>query len=349
MKTIANLLIAFIIMLSGSCSDKPLDTYTNEITNDRMLLILSAPSIHDPYYADAFQMIVDFQIDYANTIIGNDNVIVIVDQQTKPYYKGKIAEDVLITDDVYDIWVRDFTTVNPSHPVEFKYTWASMSQQESVEVQNSFKTFANRYGIQRVTSDLLIDGGNIVDNYAGKVVTTTRFMEDNKLTYERAKQELMYLLGATDVAIVEPDEEVLAHADGMLSWIDENTLLVNDYSEDTAFRNSVLNELQSSFPTTTIIEVPVQFTENPPGEWEGFESACGIHLNATVTFNYIYVPIFNMPHDQEVISIITKNSTKEVIEINTEGVCAMGGSVRCLTWQLAGKNAEKLILAAREN
>jgi len=224
-----------------------------------------------------------------------------------------------------------------------------MSQQESIEVQNSFIAFADRYGIQRSTSNLLIDGGNIVDDYNGKVVATTRFMEDNNLTYERAKQELMYLLGATQVAIVEPDEDVLAHADGMLSWIDENTLLVNDYSDDTVFRNLIINELKSSFPNTTIIEVPVVFTENPPGEWEGFESACGINLNATVTFNCIYVPVFNMAHDEEVIDIITENSTKKVIEINAEGVCAMGGSVRCLTWQLGGKNAEKLILAAREN
>jgi hypothetical protein len=38
-----------------------------------------------------------------------------------------------------------------------------------------------------------------------------------------------------------------------------------------------------------------------------------------------------------------------VITINAEGVCSMGGSVRCLTWQLTGENAEKLILAAKEN
>lgn len=325
------------------------ENYSNEIANERMLLVLSAPSFYDTYYADAFQSIVDFQIEYAKEIMGNDNVVVIVDKFTKSYYKGKLPEDVLITDEVYDIWMRDFTTINPLHPVQFKYTWASMSQQESVEIQDSFIVFSDKHEIQRVTSDLLIDGGNIVDNYVGKVITTTRFMDDNKLTKIEAKQQLMFLLAATKVAIIEPDEPVLAHADGMVSWIDENTLLVNDYSDDTAFRNAVMSELQTSFPTTTIIEVPVQFTENPPGEWEGFESACGINLNACVTFNNIYVPVFNMPHDEEAVGIIKENTTKKVIEINAEGVCAMGGSVRCLTWQLAGKNAEALILAAREN
>jgi agmatine/peptidylarginine deiminase len=314
-----------------------------------MLLVLSAPSVYDTYYSSAFQLIVKFQINYAKAIIGNDNVVIVVDADTKAYYEKDLPEDVLITADVYDIWIRDFATVNPLNPVQFKYTQASMTQQESVEVQNSFQAFANQYYIQKSTTSLLLDGGNIVDNYAGKVITTTRFMEDNGLNYLEAKQELMSLLNATETAILEPDEEVLAHSDGMVMWLDENTLLVNDYSSDTAFRELVMDELAASFPNTAIIEVPVQYTQNKPGQWDGFESACGINLNSVLTFKNIYVPIYNMSHDQQVVNIIQQNTTKNVITINTEGVCSMGGGVRCLTWQLAGQNAEKLIIAARGN
>jgi agmatine/peptidylarginine deiminase len=291
---------------------------------------------------------VDFQISYANAIMGNDNIVIIVDKDTMPYYENQLPDDILITAEVYDIWMRDFTTVNPQNPIQFTYTWASMTKKESREVQNSFVKIADHYGIQRVTTDLLIDGGNIVDNYVGKVITTTRFMEDNNLSYEEAVEELANLLNADEVAIIEADEEVLAHSDGMVSWIDDDVLLVNDYSDDPSFRNMVMDELLAAFPTTTIIEVPVEYTTNPPGEWEGFESACGVNLNATVTFNNIYVPVFNMPHDQTAVSIIKENTTKKVITINAEAVCPMGGSVRCLTWQLTGENAEKLILAARE-
>jgi len=351
MKRMTNiLLVAITILLSCNKPEAQMnDNYSNEISSDKMLLVLSAPSIHESYYSSAFQLIVDFQINYAKSIMGNDNVVVIVDRDTKSYYRGKLPEDVLITADVYDIWVRDFTTVNPLNPVQFKYTWASMTQQESIEVQNSFNAFADKYGIQRAKTNLLLDGGNIVDNYAGKVITTTRFMDDNNLNYEEAKQELINLFNATKIAIIEPDEEVLAHSDGMVSWIDENVLLVNDYSSDPMFRNLVMDELQSAFPNATIIEVPVQFSTNSPGVWDGFESACGVNLNSTVTLKNIYVPIFNMSHDQQVVDIIQQNTTKNVITINSEGVCPMGGSVRCLTWQLTGENAEKLILAAREN
>ena len=40
-------------------------------------------------------------------------------------------------------------------------------------------SFADLFVIDRSSSGLYLDGGNIVDNYAGRIVTTTRFLEDN--------------------------------------------------------------------------------------------------------------------------------------------------------------------------
>ncbi|MCU0240213.1 MAG: agmatine deiminase family protein, partial [Pyrinomonadaceae bacterium] len=304
--------------------------------------------VHNNYYKPAFQKIVDFQIDYAATILNYDNVVVIVDKDTKPFYEEKLPDDVLITAEVFDIWMRDFTTVNPIEPTQFQYTWASMSKKQSIETQESFADFADKYGINRKQSNLIIDGGNIVDNYGGKYITTTRFAKDNKLSIKEAKEKLKETLNAKEVAILEPDEEVLAHSDGMVMWLDEKTLLVNQYT-DKAFRKLVLDELTASFPDTNIIEVPVEYGKNKRGEWEGFESACGVNLNSVLTFKNIYVPVFGMTHDKKAVEIIRQNTDKTVLEIDAKGVCPMGGSVRCLTWQLTGENAEKLIQAAREN
>jgi agmatine/peptidylarginine deiminase len=350
MKTIA-VIMATVISTIGNCNrESPTDANaTNKLANDRMLLVLSAPSIHDKYYKKAFQQIVDFQISYAQSIIGNDNVVIIVDKDTKKFFEGKVPEDILLEEEVHDIWMRDFTTVNPENPVQFVYTWASMTKTESVEVQNSLKKMANRYNIKHKTTDLLIDGGNIVDNYKGRVITTTRFMEDNHLTHAAAKEELKEVLGAKEVAILEPDEIVLAHSDGMVSWVDDDVLLVNDYSDKPAFRAKILNELKQSFPGVTVIEIPVAYKTNPPGQWDGFESACGVNLNATVTYKNLYVPIFNMGHDNEVVQEIKKHTSKKVVPVNAENVCAMGGSVRCLTWQLTGENAARLIDAAKKH
>jgi agmatine/peptidylarginine deiminase len=345
--------ILFVLFVNFGCSPKietenKQNSFSNVSAKDKMLLVLSAPSVHNNYYKPAFEKIVDFQIDYAKKVLGNDNVVVIVDKDTKPFYENKLPEDVLLTAEVFDIWMRDFTTVNPIEPTQFTYTWASMSKKQSQETQESFADFADKYDIQRKQSNLIIDGGNIVDNYGGKYITTTRFATDNKLSIKEAKAKLKETLNAKEVAILEPDEEVLAHSDGMVMWLDEKTLLVNQYT-DKAFRKLVLDELTASFPDTNIIEVPVEYGKNKRGEWEGFESACGVNLNSVLTFKNVYVPVFGMAHDKQAVEIIKQNTDKNLIEIDAKGVCPMGGSVRCLTWQLTGDNAEKLIKAAREN
>ncbi len=321
------------------------------VQENRMLLVLSAPSIHDTYYEPAFQRIVDFHINYANAVLehGADDVVILVDADTFNSYWGLVPDEVLLTTDVEDIWMRDFTTVNPYAPTQFTYTWASMSHEDSKVVQGSFDVFADGLGIERSKTKYLIDGGNVVDNYAGDIIVTTRFMEDNNLTYTEAKEALKAEYGAERVAIIEPDEDALAHSDGMVMWLDEQTLLVNDYSSfGREFQDAILGELEESFPDVNIIEVPVEYGENAPGEWEGFSSACGVNLNAVLTETTVYVPTFGMAHDARALEIIRANTDKHVIEIEANGVCPMGGSVRCLTWQIANDNAKKIINAAQE-
>ena len=317
---------------------------TLEQIDGRMLLTLSAPSVHDDYYAPAFDEIVDFHTEYILRVLehGHDDIRLIVDAATKRYYDD-LPEEVIIVANVDDIWMRDFTTVNPDDPVQFTYTRASMPQLASQAVQDSFNDRFLPYGFELKTTNLLLDGGNLVDNYAGRVITTDRFLEDNDLTYDQWVTKLKQLLGATEVAILPPDEELLAHSDGMVSWIDDDVLLVNDYSERPELRDDVLAELEYAFPDVTIIEVPVAYGENAPGEREGFSSACGINLNAVSTNHAIYVPVFDMDHDQGVVDIIRQNTSKEVITIPAAWVCPMGGSVRCLTWQLGGKHARTMM------
>ncbi len=322
------------------------DGVKNTISDEKMLLVLAAPSvnINEDISEAIFSDIASFQINYAKTIInkGHDNVIILVDAETKAKYSEIPDDFLLVVAKDHHIWTRDFTTVDPYNPVQFRYSWSTMSQDESIAVQDEFNSFTDQYLVERERTDLILDGGNLVDNYAGKVITTTRFLTDNNLTYADGKLKLMELLGVQEVAIIEPDEEVMAHSDGQVMWLNENTLLVNDYSSSfgTDYKERLLNELTTSFPETTIIEVPVQFGEG----------ACGINVNSVLTKHAIYVPVFgDNSYENAVMETMKNNSSKDVIPVMAKSVCNLGGTVRCLTWQLTGENAEKLILAARND
>ncbi|MGB0930193.1 MAG: agmatine deiminase family protein [Chitinophagales bacterium] len=318
------------------------ENYVNKITNDRQLLVLSAPSVNNDYYYEDFYEIIGFMVDYANTIMHNDNVVVVADNATMPYLKGKLPQDVLLKSKVKDIWMRDFTTVFPKKMIQFTYSPTYLPYNFSSNTQWSFVNFTDKYGLTYDYEDLILDGGNIVDNNKNRVITTERFLEDNYLTVAQGKQLLKEILGVQYVSVIPYDDEVMGHADGMVMFSDDNTVLVNKYDEP--FRSQVINTLKADLPNTKIVETDVTFDDTV---WDDFASACGINLNSTVTDNFIYVPTFGSAAESSALQTIESNTTKTVKTIDAQGVCHMGGSVRCLTWQAMGQNAKKLIEAAR--
>ena len=324
------------------------DMFTNKTDKNRMLIVISAPPFEDTYYKEAYEKILKYDIEYAKSVIGKDNIVVLADSKAMPILKKYLPHDILLSADMYDIWLRYFTTVNPYKPVQFRYTAAAQSgsQKRADQVQKQFNKFTKKLGISYLTSILKLDGGNVVDNYNDKAIVTERFLKDNGLSKAEGKEKLKKLLSVKSVAIIPSDDESgLAHADGMLMFIDENTLALNRYDEP--LRSEILKELTSSFSKIKIIEVETHYEED---DWDpGFSSACGIYTNSIVTNKYIYVPIFGTKPDLKAIKTIQKNTDKTVVPIEASSVCYMGGSVRCLGWQLAGVNADKIINAARES
>ncbi|KZL12902.1 agmatine deiminase family protein [Pseudovibrio sp. Ad26] len=316
-------------------------SFTAALASDRDLILIAAPSIADTYdepeYAALFQDIIDFDIAYANAVYGNDEVRIVVDAQTRSYFKGKVPDEILLTDYLPHIWARDYTVINPSKPVQFRYTPVTFEGDQAVadEMQNGFNAFAKAKGLTFTHTGYMLDGGNIVDNHAGRVITTTRFLEDNDLSYEDGKAVLEELLNAKEVAILPPDEEVMAHSDGMVMFAEENTIILNRY--DAPMRTEITEELEASFPGIKIVEVDAMWDE------DDLSSACGVNVNAAMTSKYIYMPHFGDRNSDAVLKTIQANTSKTVIPVPANKVCKLGGSVRCLTLQLKGKAAQAIL------
>lgn len=309
--------------------------------NDAQVIVLAAPSINNNYYKSVFQDIVDFQVDYANAIDGRDEVIILVDQLTKPNYQGRVPNYVLVDANIGDIWIRDFSPVVAGGQVKFNYLPEYLSLSDANYIDNSFENWYRKVGLQYgKKSSLILDGGNVVDNGAGRVVVTNRFLYDNpQLTKGQAKQKLKQLLNANQVAIIkEAPGDATGHSDGMLMWADVNTIIL--HNQPASVQQKIINELKISFPGVKIVIAPDYYEFE---EWGGFTSACNLYVNALVTNNYIYVPTFNNGYDNQMINFIAQHSTKQVIPVPAEKVCFMGGSLRCLTWQLEGVFADDML------
>lgn len=332
----------FFLWISSTPAAPPV----NEAGADRTLVVLAAPSATDPYYRKLRKEILDFQTAFARQISGHDNVVVLADAPTMKELSASLPDDVLLEAPMPDIWMRDFAPVRPDHPVLFRYSATAQngSLKDAAHVQAAFVRFAHRHGLAFDQAPWILDGGNVVDNGIDKAIVTDRFLSDNHLDKEQAAQILREQLGVEHVAILPADpEDRLAHADGMVLFTDSNTVAITRYGGE--FQEALEQELRNAFPDVRIVEIESTFDDNAFDP--DFGSAKGIYVNATVTGNAIYMPVYGLETDGPALAKIHASTSLPVIPIDAGKIGTMGGSVRCLSTQMKGENARRLIEAAR--
>jgi agmatine/peptidylarginine deiminase len=101
-----------------------------------------------------------------------------------------------------------------------------------------------------------------------------------------------------------------------------------------------VKELKRSFLDVQIVEVANHI---PNTTWDNFTSAYNCFVSSIVMNNYIYMPTFNDGHDAEMLELFKLHTNKTFVPISTENVAKMGGSVRCLSWQVNNANKRKIL------
>jgi len=345
MPRILHLLLAGLWVGSAAAWGAP---PSNIASAERTLILLAAPSASDRYYKSRRKEILTFQMAYAKRILGKDNVVILGDKKTLRELSKELPEDILLEAPMRDIWMRDFTSVIPDRPILFRYSAAAQGDNQPTAdwVQAEFLRFAKRHDLRFRRTSRILDGGNVVDNGQDKAIVTDRFLSDNRLSKSQAIALLQKELGVERVAILPADpEDSLAHADGMALFIASNTVALTSYGG--AFQKTLKHELHKAFPGIQIIEFETRFDTEA---WDPkFGSAKGIYANATVTDDYIYLPVYGMETDAKAIEQIRTRTDREIVTIDASPIARMGGSVRCLSGQMKGENALKLIRAAQKS
>jgi agmatine/peptidylarginine deiminase len=61
----------------------------------------------------------------------------------------------------------------------------------------------------------------------------------------------------------------------------------------------------------------------------------GSYANMLVTNNAVYVPQYNQPsYDTQAIEVTKSHTSKKVVPVDMSKLSHMGGSVRCMSWQI---------------
>eukprot|EP00112_Aurelia_sp_Birch-Aquarium-sp1_P024880 Seg8036.2 transcript_id=Seg8036.2/GoldUCD/mRNA.D3Y31 product="putative agmatine deiminase" protein_id=Seg8036.2/GoldUCD/D3Y31 len=158
------------------------------------------------------------------------------------------------------------------------------------------------------------------------------------------------------VAIIPDPRDTTGHADGVVSFIDTNVLLIGDYC-DAKYYKEVKEAVEEAFPDLIIIKMPCmddkqEKSKKKKSNWRGFSSAVGAYVNILLTDSSVYVPHFGKAEvDSQALEIVSKNTQRRVVTVDTGKLSHMGGSVRCMSWQICQSHplAMALLQAAKKS
>ncbi len=231
-----------------------------------------------------------------------------------------------------DVWAVDYMPVQVCRKefVRFVYKPRYLQNDRDLKTITDTDAVCKSIGIETIKSKIVLDGGNVV-NSANKVVITERvFKENPSYVREDLIQELKQLFETDELFFIpEQPNDYTGHADGMLRFVDDNTLLINDYkNESTRFRKA----FEKAIHKIGIEHIVIPYN---PYQNENNNQANGAYINYLQMEDVVIVPVFGLKEDEEVIKRfeqIFNGST--ILAINANEIAKDGGVLNCISWNI---------------
>ena len=261
-----------------------------------------------------------------------------------------------IENDCNNVWCRDYMPVKNANGqfVQFIYDPSYLDKIKSWENKKpdaqKMKAIHEELQLKNVHfSKLKLDGGN-VELHGKKAIISDRFFQDNECqSFQEEKEKLQILKTelAVDKVIVIPQYpyDFTGHVDGLIRFVDENTVLINDYKEEilwvendnNSYRKKIMQQWHHSFKNILHNEgFKIETLSYTAGSKEeaAANSANGIYLNYLQTKDRIFVPTFkDSTKDKEARVKLQQLFPKhKVIQIEASALSEKGGVINCVSW-----------------
>ena len=226
-----------------------------------------------------------------------------------------------------DIWLRDYMPVKTKSGKYISFRYEPSYLKDYPELRTDFrKEIAPSLSLENlVYSDINLDGGNIVFSPSRKtaVISDRIFMENWNYSSAELIQELEQLLEARVIIISSLRSDMTGHADGMVRFVDENTVVTNAPLSPYGFETKVKKSLQNY--GFNVIDFPYFYSKG--------DSAVGCYLNYLAMEKSIFLPVFGVDMDTEAINKAKSIFGKAIIPVNINEIAKYGGLLNCISWE----------------
>ena len=234
-----------------------------------------------------------------------------------------------------DIWCRDYMPIQTESGklVQFRYEPSYLKGKKEWEDSRSDVSEVCRLnGFRPLFSNINLDGGNVLLCSGRAIVSDRIFTENPEYTdKEQLVKEISNLLEAEVIIIPAQKGDMTGHADGMVRFVDHDTILGNNRTEEYKYWTNGIEKVLKDY-NLNYIDVPFFYdykdSKHP-------DHAIGVYVNYLEVGNLIVLPVFEVEgnKDADAIAAFKKIFPDKIIEtINYNDVALEGGVLNCTTW-----------------
>lgn len=218
--------------------------------------------------------------------------------------------------------------------IQFQYNPSYLKNPQYAESRSDVKHVNDINGFKPIFSNINLDGGNVVMFNNKAIISDRIFSENPDWTEDNLRTELAKLLECEIIIIpaYKPEYDFTGHADGMVRFLDQDTVLVNNLEDDFAYMK---NAISKAFKKANLSYINFPFFQH--NDKKHPDNAIGIYLNYLEIDNLIVMPIFGVlgNKDAEALAKLKEVFPNKIIEtIDYNDVALSGGILNCTTWVL---------------
>jgi len=234
--------------------------------------------------------------------------------------------------DTKDVWARDYMPIQVRKDKFIEYRYDPDYLQGKSKGYRDLKTYpdivCNRNNLPNtIKSDLLLDGGNLVKS-ENSIILTDKVAIENRLTKTETINQLKRTFEVDTVVLIPwYKKEKFGHSDGVLRFINNNTVLLHEVDKTNSLLTRKLRESKLD-----IAWLEFEGKKNKKLNWA--------YINFLQMDNAILVPKLNIEEDEQAIEQIQKHfksfvDTKRVVQVEIRDIVETGGgALNCISWTI---------------
>lgn len=180
---------------------------------------------------------------------------------------------------------------------------------------------------------LVIDGGNVVASRTRAILTDKIYKENPSIERPRLRARLEEVFQAECIFIPKEPYDIVGHSDGVVRFVAEDRVLVNDYSGvDPAYGTRLRSLLEKKGLEVETLPMFQKKARRQPGD---LHSAVGLYINYLRVGDVVVIPGYGRPEDEAALDKVRSvMPDARVFQLPCRDLAKLGGVLNCVSWTI---------------